>query len=75
MICPHCGKETDEVELPKCEATFFHGPGHQSRRKCRLRGPHTVHEVRYGHYNQLARWTGDTAFSGAFDEPPEFDED
>jgi hypothetical protein len=65
---------SDEKSKP-CNAMIFHGPGHQSKTKCRLRGPHNVHETYYGRHEQFARWRGDKVFSGFFDEPPEFDED
>lgn len=54
-----------------CKAIIYHGPGHQSRTRCYLTGPHEVHEAEYGCYCQLARWRGDEAFTGYFDEPPQ----
>jgi len=65
----------DKKEFKPCTALIFHGPGHQSRTKCMLRGPHTIHKAYYGRYEQLAQWEGDSAFSGFFDEPPDFNED
>lgn len=53
-----------------CKAVIYHGPGHQSRTQCYLTGPHEVHETRYGGFDQLARWRGEEAFSGYFNEPP-----
>lgn len=38
----------------QCEAVFYHGPGHQSRARCEVQGPHDVHEAHYRH--GLARW-------------------
>lgn len=58
------------VEFKQCDAVIFHGPGHQSRTKCRLVGPHDIHEARYGAHDQLARWKDDEVSSGFFDEPP-----
>lgn len=67
----------EELRLPcrcladdRCPAVIYHGPGHQSHTHCEVRGEHSVHEARYGSYDQLARWTGDKVFSGYFDEPP-----
>lgn len=57
-----------------CDAFIWHGPGHQSRTRCQVTGPHAVHETVYGAGLQLARWTGREAMTGFFDEPPE-DED
>lgn len=61
----------DHSDLPgECPAILWHGPGHQSRARCRLRGPHAIHETVYGSARQFARWEGDKAFSGVFNEPP-----
>jgi hypothetical protein len=54
-----------------CLAEIWHGPGHQSRTRCHLRGPHDIHCAVYGCYDQVARWRGKQVFSGYFDEPPE----
>jgi hypothetical protein len=61
--------------LQSCTAKIYHGPGHQSGTSCELKGPHEIHEARYGSGDQLARWKGDKIFSGAFDEPPTDPED
>lgn len=58
-----------------CSALIRHGPGHQSKTRCRLTGPHAVHEAVYGSMMQFARWRGDEASSDAFDESPELVED
>jgi len=58
--------------MNKCPAIIYHGPGHQSKTHCQKRGPHTIHEARYGEYDQLARWRGDEIYSGFFNEPPPF---
>lgn len=62
-------------EPPRCEALIWHGPGHQSRTRCYLKGKHEIHETRYGRYDQIARWKGDKALSGFADEPPDEPED
>ncbi len=57
----------------KCDASIWHGPGHQSRTHCELKEKHEIHEARYGGYNQMARWKGKEVYSGYFDEPPEIE--
>jgi len=57
----------------ECNAIIYHGPGHQSKAYCYLAGEHEIHEARYGRHDQLARWKGDVAYSGFFDEPPRDD--
>lgn len=56
----------------RCNATLHHGPGHQSRTRCTLSGPHTVHECTYwSEYGEsVARWRGDNVSTGYFNEPP-----
>lgn len=56
----------------RCPAVLYHGPGHQSKTRCR-RGNvvHKVHEAVYGSRNQFAEWAGPEATTGYFDEPPE----
>jgi hypothetical protein len=58
--------------MATCEAVIWHGPGHQSRTRCRVEGPHDIHEAVYGG-NSFAQWRGDEATTGVFDEPPEDD--
>jgi hypothetical protein len=53
-----------------CSAIICHGPGHQSKTRCRLTGKHDIHETVYGSCRQFAQWRGDLVFSGYFDEPP-----
>jgi hypothetical protein len=56
-----------------CAAILFHGPGHQSRTPCRIRGSHPIdgdHEVIYGEDQRYAHWRGPKATTGVFDEPP-----
>lgn len=57
--------------LEPCEAVIWHGPGHQSKTKCQMRGAHEIHRTLYGSGQILARWKGDETHSGFFDEPPE----
>lgn len=57
-----------------CEAVLFHGPGHQSKTRCRIEGPHEVHETIYGSDRTQATWQGDEAMTGFFDEPPEVED-
>ena len=66
---------TQKTDGPECKALIFHGPGHQSRTRCRLKGPHTIHQASYGSSDQLAHWEGDKGFSGYFDEPPTVEND
>lgn len=77
-----CGNYTCTSE---CKAVIHHGPGHQSRTHCRVKGPHEVHEAVYGSHRQFATWRTPAVpaqstvgpmdvFSGFFDEPPEYDE-
>jgi hypothetical protein len=37
-----------------CDAYLWHGPGHQSRTRCRVKGEHEIHEAEYG--GGVARW-------------------
>lgn len=62
-----------DCELVKdegCHAVIYHGPGHQSSTRCRVKGEH-IHEAVYGEFSQFAEWTDpDEICSGFFDEPP-----
>lgn len=51
-----------------CDAEVRHGPGHQSRTKCELKGEHEVHRAVY--MGTEATWRGPVAYTGVFDEPP-----
>jgi hypothetical protein len=55
----------------RCTAIIWHGPGHQSKTTCEVRGPHEVHYAIYGEMRQEAEWRGDEVMTGFFDEPPE----
>jgi hypothetical protein len=48
--------QTSTKDVEPCDAVIYHGPGHQSRTRCRVKGPHTVHEAVYGD-SQFAQWT------------------
>lgn len=61
----------EEEATKPCEATIFHGPGHQSKTKCQKEQPHIVHSARYGSMEQHAEWVGDVAHSDFFDAPPD----
>lgn len=66
-----CGNATCTSE---CKAVIHHGPGHQSRTHCHVKGEHDVHEAVYGSFRQVATWRGNEVFSGFFDEPPAEDD-
>lgn len=65
--------------MAQCEERIWHGPGHQSSTRCRITGPHEIHEAVYGEFNQFAQWRkkpdGLLTFSGVFDEPPYGEDD
>lgn len=70
------------LATPPCEARIYHGPGHQSSTRCRVKGPHEIHEARYGSDDQLGRWKDGQweghephAITGYFNEPPTDPED
>lgn len=48
--------EAARDQLDHCYAFIHHGPGHQSKTRCRMREPHTVHVALYGD-NTYAEWT------------------
>lgn len=64
----------DTIRNEPCPAVIHHGPGHQSKTHCYLKGPHDVHETRYGSHDELARWRGDEVSSGFFDNPPDVED-
>jgi len=74
--CVDTRRDTLEAagEPGPCEARIWHGPGHQSSTRCRLRGQHEEHEAVYGEFSQFATWRdqpdGKLTFSGYFDEAP-----
>src|SRR5690349_22759632 len=53
------------VQEEACAAEVRHGPGHQSRTKCELKGEHEVHRAVY--MGTEATWRGEFAYTGAFD--------
>jgi hypothetical protein len=68
MLADRAEEMWREQQAP-CEAVLHHGPGHQSRARCRLKGPHDVHETVYDG-STVAEWRGESATTGFFDEPP-----
>lgn len=60
-------KRKKKLDLTLCGATIYHGPGHQSKSQCEMRGPHTQHSA----IDELY-WSTKKAFSGYFDQSPEF---
>jgi hypothetical protein len=64
----------EEDELKKrCDSIIWHGPGHQSKTYCHVKGKHTIHRATYGSDRENASWKGKEAYSGFFDEPPNVD--
>ncbi|MBT7930201.1 hypothetical protein HN682_09930 [Candidatus Peregrinibacteria bacterium] len=59
----------ENVELVLCKAILYHGNGHQSKTKCRVKGIHTIHNAIYGHDYEEMSWVGDEACTGFFNEP------
>lgn len=55
----------------ECNAQLWHGPGHQSKTYCQVKGPHKIHRAVYGCYDQEMEWKGKKSFTGYFDEPKE----
>ena len=51
-----CREADPEPREEPCTAHIAHGPGHQSKTYCEVRGPHEVHEATYGECEQRARW-------------------
>lgn len=68
--CPTCVTEAERTKEGKCNATIWHGPGHQSKTYCQKRGSHKIHFAVYGCYEQEANWKGNKRYTGYFDEPP-----
>lgn len=52
-------------ESKPCGAVIHHGPGHQTKSFCEMRGEHNQHTA-CGHF-----WSTKHAFSGYFDNSPE----
>jgi hypothetical protein len=44
-----------KVDTTPCDAFLYHGPGHQSKSRCEVVGPHDVHRTHYS-WGQLAEW-------------------
>lgn len=74
LAYPGCKSHSGEFVVDEgCHAVLFHGPGHQSKARCRLTGEHAVHEAIY-HGNSVAWWRGEESTTGYFDEPPEVED-
>ena len=58
---------------PQCPAFIRHGPGHQSATRCQVKGPHEIHEARYGKFDLEAKWRSEVTCTGFFDDMPEVD--
>ena len=77
--CTTCKTEQRRKKEGQCCAILFHGPGHQSKTYCQVKGKHIkhkgriVHRARYGCYDQIMEWHGTEGFTGFFDEPNELD--
>lgn len=56
-----------------CEAFLYHGPGHQSKTRCELIGPHDVHRAIYGSMRQEATWRDGEYTDGLREKGIEFD--
>ena len=69
--CSICATEERRKANGECNASLWHGPGHQSRTYCQVKGPHKIHRAIYGCYNQEMEWKGKKAFTGYFDDPQE----
>lgn len=72
--CYKCKTEQIRKKAGLCCAILGHGPGHQSKTYCNVKGRHKIHECVYGCYDQVATWKGSVKkikFTGYFDEPPE----
>lgn len=50
-----------------CGSYICHGPGHQSKSFCEMKGPHSQHSLS----SRGLYWSTKTAFSGYFDQSPE----
>jgi len=72
--CPSCKTEAKRKKEGCCLAILHHGPGHQSKTYCQIKGKHTIHRTRYGSYEQVMEWRtkkGKPTCTGYFDEPIE----
>lgn len=52
-----------------CTAIIWHGPGHQSKGPCDVKGKHRQHH--FSGPREEYYWTKKEEFSGFFDESPE----
>lgn len=70
--CPTCSTETRRKKEGLCLAALHHGPGHQSKTYCQVKGRHAVHRATYGSLDQTMEWRekrGKPTCTGFFDEP------
>lgn len=42
-------RKTEELFMPACEGVVNHGPGHQSKSRCTLKGEHEYHHATNGY--------------------------
>jgi hypothetical protein len=71
--CPQCKQEAERKSRGECIAKLGHGPGHQGKTYCDVKGPHKIHHCVFGSYREDATWTGNVhriKFTGYFDEAP-----
>jgi hypothetical protein len=71
--CHKCKTESVRKKEGLCCAILAHGPGHQSKTYCEIKGRHTIHQCTYGCYDERAEWKGSKykiKCTGYFDEPP-----
>jgi hypothetical protein len=51
-----------EWKIP-CPAIIAHGPGHQSRTECEIRGRHEIHQATlFGTHTGIYEWEGDDVY-------------
>jgi hypothetical protein len=61
--------------MSDCGAVLWHGPGHQSKTYCQRPKAHLIHEAEYSSAHGVARWKGQEAHTGPWDEPPWVEDD
>ena len=74
--CPTCSTEARRKKEGLCLASLHHGPGHQSRTYCQVKGRHAVHRATYGSFEQTMEWRekkGKLTCTGFFDDPVELE--
>ena len=71
--CYRCKEEAKRKKEGLCCAILGHGPGHQSKTYCEVKGKHKIHQCTYGCYDEVATWKGSVykmKFTSCFDEAP-----